>query len=467
MSPTTAPAAPIPDRSGLTPGIAHIGVGNFHRSHQAMYLDRLLRQGSAQNWGIVGIGLLPGDARMGEVLRAQDFAYTLVELAGDGTRSASRIGSVVDFLYAPDDPEAVLELLASPQISILSLAITEGGYNTSDVTGEFDTTDPGVLADVGAEHPRTVFGVMAAGLHRRRSRGIAPFTVASCDNILGNGDTARRALVAFARLAYDDGFADWIDAEVAFPNSMVDRTTPVTGDAERALVRDAFGIDDAWPVVCEPFAQWVFEDRFPLGRPEWERVGAQPVDDVAPYELMKLRLLNGSHQAMAYAGLLRGHTHVHEAMTDPAVTGLIERWMDEAAATLLPVSGVDIPAYRAQLLERFANPYIRDTMERLATDASDRIPKFVLAAARERSAAGLRSPAAAEIAAGFAARSAHVLAAGGTLADRQADRIAEALADAATAPERFLDRRDWFGALRDDPAFVADFVAAYEAAAED
>ncbi|WP_348788864.1 mannitol dehydrogenase family protein [Leifsonia sp. NPDC080035] len=453
----TAHASPVPDRTGLTPGIAHIGVGNFHRSHQAMYLDRLLRQGGAREWGIVGVGLLPGDARMAEVLRAQDFTYTLVELAGDGSRTATSIGSIVDVVHAPTDPEAVLELLASPRIRIVSLTITEGGYNTSDVTGEFDTTDAAVRADVGADHPRTVFGVIAAGLHRRRRRGVPPFTVASCDNILGNGDTARRALVAFARLAYDDGFADWIDAEVAFPNSMVDRITPVTGDTERALVRETFGIDDAWPVVCEPFAQWVFEDRFPLGRPEWELVGAQPVDDVAPYELMKLRLLNGSHQAMAYLGLLRGHTYVHEAMGDPAVTDLIDRWMDEAAATLPPVAGVDIPAYRAQLRERFANPYIRDTLERLATDASDRIPKFVLGAARERAHSGLPSPAAATIAATWAA----LLASGRQLPDRQAERISAAVADAATAPERFLDQPDWFGELADEPEFVAAFVRAY------
>lgn len=467
MVPTVIPDAPGYDRGGVTPGIVHFGVGNFHRSHQAMYLDRLLRQGRATDWGIVGVGLLPRDATMGEVLRAQDYTYTLVELAGDGTKTATRIGSIIDYLHAPSDPDAVLEALASPAIRIASLTITEGGYNTSDVTGEFDTANPDVLADVGAEHPRTVFGVLAAGLKLRKDRGIPPFTVASCDNVLGNGDVARRALVAFARLAYGDGFADWIDTQVAFPNSMVDRITPVTTDAERALVRDTFGIDDAWPVVCEPFVQWVIEDHFPLGRPEWDAVGAQLVDDVAPYELMKLRLLNGSHQTMAYAGLLRGHTYVHEAMADPVVVDLVERYLAEAAETLQPVPGIDVVEYQAQLMERFGNPNIRDTLERLATDASDRIPKFLLPVARERSLNGLASPAAAAVAAGWAARSLQVLQAGDTLNDRQAERVQAALAGVAADPASFLAQPDWFGALADDATFVADFERAFAAYAPD
>lgn len=357
------PTAPVYDRSAVTAGIMHFGVGNFHRSHQAMYLERLLRRGLASDWGIIGVGLLPRDAKMGEALRAQDFTYTLVELGGDGMRTATRIGSIIDYLHAPFDPGAVLERLASPAIRIVSLTITEGGYTTPDVAYESCATTPEGIA----ENPRSVFGLLAAGLKLRRDRGVAPFTVASCDNILGNGDVARRVLAGFARRAHGDEFADWIETEVALPNSMVDRITPVTGDAERDLVRDAFGIDDACPVVCEPFAQWVIEDDFALGHPRWDEVGAQLVDDVAPYELMKLRLLNGSHQAMAYTGLLRGHTYVHEAMADQVVVDLVERYMGEAAETLRPVDGIDVPAYRAELMARFGNPNVRDTLERLAT----------------------------------------------------------------------------------------------------
>lgn len=458
------PLLAAPDRRRVTPGILHFGVGNFHRSHQAMYLDRLIRRGEADDWGIVGVGLLPRDARMGEVLRAQDFTYTLVERSADGTMAGTRIGSIIDYLHAPADPRAVLETLASPEIRIVSLTITEGGYNTSDVTGEFDLANPDIVADAASSAPRTVFGVLAAGLRLRRERGVAPFTVVSCDNILGNGDVARRALVAFAGLAHGAEFADWIRDEVAFPNSMVDRITPVTTDAERELVRTAFGIDDAWPVVCEPFVQWVIEDRFTLGRPAWEEVGVQVVDDVEPYERMKLRLLNGSHQAMAYPGLLAGYDHVHEAVTDPRVRELVERYMrDEAAPTLAAVPGIDLAAYRSELMERFGNPFIRDTLRRLATDASDRVPKFLIPVARDRSAAGLASPAAAAVVAAWAAYARKALSSGAPLDDRNHDLVAAAISDAEAQPQRFLAHRDWFGDLADDEVFVAAFTEAFHA----
>lgn len=461
MASTKLPTAPTYHRSELTPGILHFGVGNFHRSHQAMYLDRLLRRRLARDWGIVGVGLLPRDKRMGEILHSQDFTYTLAELASDGTTTGTQIGSIIDYLHAPSDPAGVHESLASPSIRIASLTITEGGYNTSDVTGEFDITNPEIIADATAETPRTIFGVLAAGVKLRRDRGVAPLTVLSCDNILGNGDVTRAALVAFARIAYNDEFADWIDTETSFPNSMVDRITPVTTDSERTLVRDRFGIDDGWPVVCEPFVQWVLEDRFPTGRPAWDEVGVQLVDDVAPYELLKLRLLNGSHQTMAYAGLLRGHTYVHEAMQDPTVVRLVEQYLDEAASTLQPVEGIDIPTYRGQLMDRFANPHIRDTLARLATDASDRIPKFIVPVARERLQRGLSSPAVAAVAAGWAAQAHHELQ-NGELNDRKREQVADALTDTATIPASFLAQRDWFGELAGDGAFAADFTRAFD-----
>ncbi|MBK1787905.1 mannitol dehydrogenase family protein [Prauserella cavernicola] len=454
---------PTYDRADVSPGILHFGVGNFHRSHQAAYLDRLLRQGQASDWGIIGVGLLPRDAQLGEILHAQDFTYTLVELGGDGRRTATRISSIIDFVHAPAEPERVREHLVSPEIRIVSLTITEGGYNTSDVTGEFDTSNPDILADVGAQHPRTVFGILAEGLHLRRGKGLAPFTVVSCDNVPGNGGVIRRALVAFARLAYDDEFADWIDASVSFPDSMVDRITPVTTDAERALVRDDFGIDDAWPVVCEPFTQWVLEDDFTLGRPPWEDAGVQLVEDVAPYELMKIRLLNGSHQAIAHAGILRGHTYVHEAMADAEIVGLVRRYMvGEAAHTLHPVPGIDLTQYMDQLLERFANPNIRDTLTRLATDASDRLPKFLVPVATQLSQAGEPAPASASVLAAWAVRSGRDLHAGRTLNDRQAERLEAALRGTDADPAGFLANSDWFDNLIDDPRFTVDFRHAHQ-----
>jgi mannitol 2-dehydrogenase len=260
-------AHPEYDRGGVKTGIVHFGFGNFHRAHQAMYIDRLLASGDGLDWGICGVGVLPSDARMRDVMRAQSGLYTLVVKHPDGSLEARIIGSVTGYLFAPDDPEAVLRALVEPATRIVSLTVTEGGYNTDRVTGEFDLTSPQVAADLrpGAV-PLSVFGLIVEGLSRRRRAGLTPFTVVSCDNIQGNGDVARSSFVEFAT-AKDSELGRWIAGTVAFPNSMVDRITPVTSDEERSLVRDRFGIEDGWPVVCEPFVQWVIEDRFPAGRP--------------------------------------------------------------------------------------------------------------------------------------------------------------------------------------------------------
>jgi len=460
------------DRSAVTAGILHVGVGNFHRSHQAMYLDRLLRDPAtfeaARSWGICGVGVLPHDVAMRDALAGQGFAYTLVERHPDGAAPATQIGSIVDFLHAPDDVEAVLDRLADPAIRIVSLTITEGGYNISDVTGEFDVANPAIVADAeglrsGSAAPATVFGIVVAGLQRRRERGIPPFTLMSCDNIEGNGDVARRTFTAFARLV-DPELAAWIEREVAFPNCMVDRITPVTTDADRAWVRETFGVDDAWPVLCEDFVQWVLEDEFPLGRPAWEAVGVQLVEDVRPYELMKLRLLNASHQALAYAGLLAGYEFAHEGAGDPVIAAYLRAYMDrEATPTLDPVPGVDLDAYKDRLIERFANPYVRDTLGRLATDASDRIPKWLVPVIRQLRESGAATPLSASIVAGWARYAERVVAEGVgnplPFRDRQEAGVREAVARMAADPLGFLRNPDWFAALADDPAFAAEFLA--------
>lgn len=394
--PPTSDAVTIPrptyPRSEITTGIVHFGFGNFHRAHQAMYLDRLMSRGEAMDWGICGVGLLPGDARMRDAMAAQDNLYTLVLKHPDGTLEPRIIGSVHDYLFAPDDPEAVLARLVDPSVRIVSLTVTEGGYHINRTTNQFDTTDADIVADAANPHrPATVFGYLVEGLARRRAAGIPPFTVLSCDNLPGNGAIARQAVTAYAGLV-DAGLAAWIDANVAFPNDMVDRITPTTTDADRALVASEFGVADAWPVMAEPFVQWVIEDEFPLGRPAWETVGAQLVSDVRPYELIKLRLLNAGHQVLAYTGLLRGHTYAHEAMADEVVAAAVHAYMEEARTTLEPVPDVDIDDYIAELLVRFGNPAIADTLERLATDGSDRMPKFVLPGVRGNLAAGRPVP---------------------------------------------------------------------------
>lgn len=376
------------DRERVTAGIVHLGVGAFHRSHQAVYLDELLQSGACMEWGVCGVGVLPADVTMRDALNRQRCLYTVLS-RGSGRLEARVVGSLINYLFSPDDPEAVIQVLASARTVIVSLTVTEGGYYIDATSGEFDQYHPDLQHDL--EHPgapRTHLGLMLEALVRRRAAGVPPFTVLSCDNIQGNGSIARAALVGLAT-ARDGDLGQWIDAEVAFPNSMVDRITPRTTDFDRQEVEEQFGIRDAWPVTCEPFRQWVIEDTFPLGRPKLEAVGVQFVPDVYPYELMKLRLLNASHQTLGYFGFLCGYEYVHEACADPLFRSLLLRYMErEATPTLLPVPGVDLETYRETVVDRFANPAIRDTIARMCLESSTTIPTFVLPVIREQLAMG-------------------------------------------------------------------------------
>jgi mannitol 2-dehydrogenase len=463
--PTLAGSVPVPtyDRSQLRTGIVHLGVGGFHRSHQAMYLDRLLEQGQAREWAICGVGVLPSDRGMAEVMAAQDGLYTLVVKHADGTFEPRVVGSIVEYLLAPDDPEAVVEKMAAGTTRIVSLTVTEGGYNTSAVTGEFDATAPDVVADLepGAV-PRTTFGLVTEALVRRRDRGLAPFTVASCDNIQHNGDVARRTFAAFAALR-DPDLGAWVEREVAFPNSMVDRITPATTDEDRAEVARRFGIEDGWPVVCEPFTQWVLEDRFGLGRPPLEDVGVQVVADVDPYERMKLRLLNAGHQGLAYLGRLAGYELVHDAAQDPLFQRFLLGYMEEEATpTLRPVPGIDLDHYRRDLIARFSNPHIRDTLARLAFDGSERLPKWLLPVVRENLASGGEIRRSAAVVAGWARYAEGVDEQGAPIdvVDRRRERLLAAARRQREEPLAFLADRELFGDLVDDERFTAAYLAA-------
>ncbi|WP_429417767.1 mannitol dehydrogenase family protein [Nocardia sp. GAS34] len=453
------------DRSGLTTGIVHFGVGGFHRAHQAMYVDTLLGGGGARDWAICGVGVLPGDCRMRDVLTAQDGLYTLSVVEPDGSWDTRVIGSIVEYLYAPDDPEAVLAKLADPATRIVSLTITEGGYGISAVSGEFDASAPAVAADLApGAVPGTVFGLVVEGLARRRAAGIAPFTVMSCDNIEGNGHVARRVFGAFARLR-DPALGDWVEQQVRFPNSMVDRITPVTPPDAAAEVLRRTGIEDGWPVVTEPFTQWVLEDSFTLGRPPYERAGVQVVADVTPYELMKLRLLNASHQGIAYFGHLCGYRLVHEAAQDPLFDRFLMRYMDlEATPTLRPVPGVDLDRYKRTLIERFANPAIGDTIARLCAESSDRIPKWVLPVIRERLAVDGEIECAAAIVAGWARYAEGVDEQGEPIevVDRLRGELMPLARRQRAEPTAFLSAREVFGDLIEEPRFVRAYVSALE-----
>ena len=458
-------AVPEYDPRTLRTGIVHFGVGGFHRSHEAMYLNRVLNAGGQADWGICGVGVLPGDARMRDVLAAQDHLYTLVTKSPAGETETCVIGAIHEFLFAPDDPNRVIEKLADPATRIVSLTVTEGGYSLNNATGEFDPTGADIAHDLHAGAvPRTVFGLMTEGLRRRRERGIPPFTVMSCDNIQGNGHVTQGVLSAFARLK-DADLGDWIAREVAFPNSMVDRITPMTTDRDRQELAAQSGVVDGWPVIGESFTQWVLEDHFTLGRPPLETVGVQVVADVEPYELMKLRLLNAAHQAMGYLGLLAGHTYVHEVCRLPVfVEFLLEYMGREGVPTLKPVPGMDLNVYQHELIERFASPAIQDTLARLIFDGSERIPKFLLPVVRDQLARDGEIGHAALVVASWAAYLEAVNVGGPVppLQDQRESGLLEAVRRESTQPGAFLQQREVFGELGDNPRFKAAYLAARE-----
>ncbi len=384
----TAVAVPAYNRSTLKTAFVHMSVGGFHRAHQAVYLDDLFAKGGVDDWGVCGVGLLDADDRMRDALLPQDCLYTVVERSEQADR-ARVIGSMTEYLYAPENPQRVLDRLAAPEIRVITLTITEGGYFVDQVTGRFDDQHPSIRHDLGhPAAPITGIGYLTEGLNLRRQRGVPACTVLSCDNLPGNGDVAREMVLAFATLR-DPELAEWISRNVAFPNSMVDRITPVTTDADRSLVAECYGYEDGWPVVCEPFRQWIVEDQFCAGRPPWEQVGVQMTSNVQPYEKMKIRLLNSSHSAMAYLGYLAGFRYIHEVAADPEFQRFIIDLMEKEVVHLLdPVPGVDLIEYQQILIKRFSNPKIKDQVARVASDGSQKIPKFMLPSIREQLAQG-------------------------------------------------------------------------------
>lgn len=455
-------AVPSYDRSAVTPGIVHVGVGGFFRAHQAMYLDRLMNEGKALDFGIVGVAALPHDRRIYDAMSAQDGLYTLLLKHPDGHQEARIIGSMTSVLFAPDDPQAVVDRMADPATKIVALTITEGGYLVDQVTGEFRSDHPSIQADLepGAT-PSTTFGFIVAALAKRRESGQAPFTVQSSDNLPGNGDVAKKMICAFARLI-DADLADWIEAEVAFPNAMVDRITPVTTPEDIALIADEFGVQDQWPVVCEPFTQWVIEDHFPGGRPSWEDVGGQLVEDVIPYELMKLRLLNAGHQALTYLGFLSGYEYAHEVCSDELFRRFLLRYMErEGSPTLPEVPGVDLDAYRHELIDRFANPAVRDHLSRLCLESSDRIPKWLVPVIKENLAAGGEIDASALVVASWVRYAEGVDEKGNPIdvRDNDKERVMAAAQESKGDPIAFLRMEDYFGDLASDERFTSAYTA--------
>lgn len=371
---------PSYDRSNVTPGILHIGVGNFHRAHMEDYTNALIEKDASQSgWGIRGAMLMPGDKERYEALKHQDCTYTLTICGRDGKNSCERIDSLVDLDWSGDNPEAILNGMADPDIKIISMTITEGGYNIDRNSGEFDLGNPAVAADIAnPAKPQTVFGYVAEGLRRRKDAGSGKVTILTCDNLQHNGDTAKKAFMSFMR-AQDPELASWAEQNVTFPNSMVDRITPATSPAERERLNRENATDDAAPVFCEDFIQWVVEDNFANGRPKWEEVGVEFTDNVSAYENMKLSLLNASHTLLSYPAFLAGYRKVDEAMKDDAIRKFTRQYMDLDATPYVPAPGkTNLDEYKTTLIERFGNPAVSDQVARLCMDGLSKFPVYVV-----------------------------------------------------------------------------------------
>ena len=378
---------PTYDRASLSPGIVHIGLGNFHRGHQAWYLHRLMQQGLAHDWAIVGAGVRAGDEAQRKRLAAQDYLTTLIELDPAG-RSAEIVGSMIDFVPVTGDNAPLIAQMADPSIRIVGLTVTEGGYFIDPVTKDFDASDADIQHDAAnPDRPRTAFGAMVAALKLRRASGISPFTGLSCDNLQGNGTLLRQTMVSLARLS-DPDLADWIDANCCFPNSMVDCIVPATGPKELELAR-SLGIEDAAPVTHENFRQWVIEDDFCAGRPDWDKVGATFTDKVHDFEAMKIRILNGGHQIVAVPGEILSVAFISDSMAHPLIGAVFRKIAaNEIAPHVSAVPGMTPMAYIDLIDKRFSNPEIVDTVRRVAFDGSSRHTGFILPVLREALAAG-------------------------------------------------------------------------------
>jgi fructuronate reductase len=451
------------DRSDVTIGIVHLGIGAFHRAHQAVYTDDVLASGD-HRWGILGASLRSPETR--DALEPQDGLYTIAVRSAEGTAHRV-IGSVARLLVAPENPEALVAAMADPQVKIVSLTVTEKGYCIDPATGWLDEQHSDIEHDVkNPDQPKSAPGYLLSALYRRRASGLKPFTVMSCDNLPSNGEKLHAILVKLAGLRNAD-FARFVETEVACPSTMIDRIVPQTTDEDRAIAQAALQLEDAWPIATEPFTQWVIEDRFPEGRPAWEKFGAELVADVAPYEAMKLKLLNASHTSLAFLGSLAGYRTVADAMNDPVISDFIARFMAEDVTPVLTIPpGADVKAYATSLMERFRNPALKHRLEQIASDSSQKIPQRLLGTARDRLAKGLPLGRLAISLAGFALyakgrdEQGHPLGLKDPMADALHANLVAAGDDAEALVHALVDHTTIFGALGQEPAFVQPIIKA-------
>lgn len=460
------------DRENVKHGIVHVGVGGFHRSHLAVYVERVLSQYKQSDWSICGVGMTKWDATMRDVLGAQDNLYTCLERGAEGNR-AHVVGSITEYIFAPDNAEKVIAKMAHPDTKIVSMTITESGYFYNENTHELQADHPDLASDLkGEAPPSTFFGYIYEALVRRHSAGLKPFTVLSCDNMQKNGSISRAMCISFAKLK-DPKIAEWIEQNGAFPNSMVDRITPRTSDEDKAVLLNEFALEDAWPVVTEPFMQWVLEDQFCDGRPPFEKVGVQVVSkvhDVEQFEMHKLRLLNASHSAIAYLAYLAGYKHVDEVLANPTWNKFISKMMHDEVKPLLPaIPGVDLDKYCETLMARFCNPTLKDEIARLCIGGSGKLPQFIMPSIAEHIMASNPTPRRLTlvVAAWFRYLSGYDEA-GKEFTIKETDEIdiknLQAKArDGGHLPENLMGIRNLFGDdLRDDKGFMGELTTALD-----
>lgn len=459
--PALSPAITTPqyDRTQLTPGIVHIGLGNFHRAHQAWYLHRLMQAGQAWDWAIIGAGVRPYDVTMRQTLLAQDCLSTLIELDPAGI-SAEVIGPMIDYLPITEGLEPLIDAMADPRIRIVSLTVTEGGYYLDPTTGALDLDHTDIRYDIAhPDQPCTAFGAMVAALKRRWSAGDAPFTGQSCDNLRGNGDILRRVVLGLAAATAPD-LAAWVVEKGAFPNSMVDCIVPATGPNEIAQAA-ALGIGDGAPVTHENFRQWVMEERFCNGRPPWEQAGATITADVHAYEAMKIQMLNAGHQVLANLGELLSLPTIDLCMAHPLVAAFFDRVQQtEIVPCVAPVPGMTPAAYLALIKRRFANPSIKDTTRRVAFDGSARHTGFVLPLVHEGLAAGRSIEGLCLVEALWARMCAGTRENGSAIApnDPHWDDLQRVALTARDRPQAWLEQRRYYGDLADNSPFAPTFA---------
>ncbi|QCX38940.1 mannitol dehydrogenase family protein [Aureibaculum algae] len=459
-------SCPTYNRSNIKTGIVHVGIGGFHRAHEAFYTDALLHDDSIKDWGICGVALLEFDTKIYNTLKEQNGLYTLIIKELDGTLTKRVIGSIVECLYAPENPTTVIEKMASPEVKIITLTITEGGYNYNEATRGFDFENPQIHYDLEhPESPKTIFGYLTQALKLRKERGLLGVTIQSCDNIQGNGHMAKKMLLSYVQKAEPELVA-WIETNVSFPNSMVDRITPATAALDIEKLKETSGVDDAWPVVCEPFKQWVIEDDFSTDRPAWETVGAQFVEDVVPYEKMKLSLLNAGHTVLGIIGALMGYDTIDESVHNPHINAFLKKYMDiEVTPTLGQLEGVDLESYKQSLLQRFGNINIKDQIDRICSESSAKFPIFVLPTVTTNLKEKGSIDFASLVIAAWAIYSLGKDENGKVLIIKDAMKATlneKSIAASKYNPEAFLEIETIFGKLKDAPTFVSTYTTAYK-----